>query len=238
MRRPLLPIFLLLLGVATMAALQFELPTRPPQEAPAQAIRAAEQAPPDHLVATPAPPPKPASPPAALPPSYAAESRALGQITKNPAAAEARLDALAAALDAEKAHALRAAALSGDLSHYDRFLATYVLGKRAADFSGDLEAIAASESREFRHHPRPHTLHELNWHFEVSLRITAMAALDRNPDRAHAAAFFQKVENSHSVETIRKVARVGRVGAEQGNALIDSYLTAKAEGALNDASQD
>jgi hypothetical protein len=239
MRKPLLPAFILLLGLAATAASRFDLGSTPTRNAPVAASHTAAIVaitPPPLLSAVSALPDLTA--PSLLPPSFKREASALDRVTSNPAASEKRLQALAAALNAAAAQALAGVALSSSYSHNERFLAAYLLSLRATDFRGNLEAIAAADHELFHHHHHPHTSAELNYHFETSVRVAALAALDRVPDREHAAAFFRKVEASHSNETIRKVARVGRVGALRNEALVDSYLTAKAEGALNDATHD
>jgi hypothetical protein len=237
MRKPLLPALLLLLGLAATAASRFDLGSTPLRPEPTIRVQSAA------VLATPIPPPSvaavnPAPAPGALPPSFQREASALGRLTANPAASEARLQALANALNAATAHSLTDVALSGSYSHNERFLAAYLLSLRATDFRGNLEDFASADHELFHHRRHPHTLNELNYHFETSVRVAALAALDRVSDREHAAQFFQKIESSHSNETIRKVARVGRVGALRGDALVDSYLTAKAEGALNDATHN
>ncbi|MGZ3662259.1 MAG: hypothetical protein ACXVCK_19310, partial [Bdellovibrionota bacterium] len=114
-------------------------------------------------------------------PSLQTEASALDQTTENPADSEHRLEEIANRLDPEDAKKLAAFAMNDLHSHNERFVAVYVLSKRTDDFLPQLESIAASDSPLFHRHHRPHTLDESNWHFEESLRVAALAAIDASP---------------------------------------------------------
>ncbi len=140
-------------------------------------------------------------------------------------------ESFALSLNQEDAVTLRHIALNSGLSHNERFLAVFLLAQRPAEFTRDLEAIAASDSLVFSLRPTPHTEQELKRHFESSLRVQALSALDSlSPQGNQEAAFFASLQDKHSDGFVRKLARMGRVGAEQGRSLIAEYIEAKQNG--------
>jgi hypothetical protein len=70
-----------------------------------------------------------------------------------------------------------------------------------------------------------HTQAEQQRHFEEALHAQALSALDRlNAIDNREKPFFSQLQESHSNPFVRKLARMGMVGADQRKTLINQYI--------------
>ena len=162
---------------------------------------------------------------------FRTEAGKLDHLSQNPTADELRLVALAEKLIQNDALALTELALDEQQSHNERFLAVYLLRKRANDFLPDLVKIAQSDSDALHAHPAPHTALEIKKSFEISLRVTVLSAIDSVKDKKQVTSIFAEIEQHQANFTLRKIARIGRVGSQQNEALIDKYINSNLQGA-------
>jgi hypothetical protein len=140
---------------------------------------------------------------------------------------DAAVDGLTRRLTLADAAQLQDVALSTGRTHNARYLAVYMLSRRPADFSRQLEGVAAAESDLLATKPKPHSLQEVQKHFEEALHAQALAAIDQlNRGGDQERAFFTRLGATHSSPFIRKLARMGALGARQGQSLITQYINA------------
>lgn len=130
--------------------------------------------------------------------------------------ADQRLKRLAEDLNLSSARELKRVALDSEKPQSARFLAVYLLGLRAAEFSTELFEIALTDA----------SILETNFNAEVSVRIQAMAALDSltGTDQARVQKMFEQIEGRQSNSLLQKVARLGVRGSKQGNPIIQKYI--------------
>ncbi len=139
-----------------------------------------------------------------------------------------RIDVLAAGVSPREAAKLAQIAQSSAHSHNERFLATSLLAQQPAKFHAELEQIAKADSPLLSQQVAPHSLSEMQRHFEEANRVAALGALDTlNAKGKDEEQFFAELKASSKNPLIRKVAGMGYVGAQNGTALIQRYINAK-----------
>lgn len=138
---------------------------------------------------------------------------------------DAAVDRLAQGLTLSDGLELEKLAIDGSVNHSKRSLSVYLLSQRPEMFAHQLEAIAGSESPALTAPSQPHTVLEVQHHFEEALRWQALGALDKlNLIDNREKPYFTQLQDTHTNASIRKLARMGMVGAEQKLALINRYL--------------
>lgn len=139
-------------------------------------------------------------------------------------AVDAEVDKLARELTLADAVQLEEIAMSTERTHDARYLAVYLMAERPEVFAHQLEDIAASENGALTATAAPHTQLEQQRHFEEALRGQALSALDQlNPQGPREEGFFKGLQATHSSSFVRKLARMGALGARQGQSLITQY---------------
>jgi hypothetical protein len=124
----------------------------------------------------------------------------------------------------DDAEALTETALDESINHTARFLAVDMMSEHPKQFAKQLESIAKSEWQQLGQAIEPHSNDEQQHHFEETLRVQALAGLDQlNKQGNGEAEFFAQLETSGS-PLLRKLARMGALGASQGQTLINQYI--------------
>lgn len=109
--------------------------------------------------------------------------------------------------------------------HNARSLAVYLLSQNPEMFTHQLEDIAGADGEIMNRSTSPHTQAEAERRFEEALHAQALLALDRlNKIDSREKAFFSQLVQNHSNPFVRKLARMGVVGADQHRTLINDYI--------------
>lgn len=138
---------------------------------------------------------------------------------------DAQVNDLAARLTPEDAKQLQQIATEPGQNHNSRNLAVFLMAQNPEKFAPQLESVASSPSAVLGQVTEPHSQDEVQKRFEEALRAQALQALDRlNEIDGREKDFFRQLHQTHANAFMRKLARMGEVGAEQRKSLIDQYL--------------
>lgn len=142
---------------------------------------------------------------------------------------EQDLEGVIAALSPKDGLLLLQTALDQSKSNNERFLAAYMMGKRANEFVSELAKLASSNNSVLISQPDAHTAGLVKKSFEVSLRIEALKGLDsvaKNRGQELVSVFKTIQEQSRST-TVQRIARIGYVGAARNEPLVEKYIESK-----------